>query len=147
MRQEHEPRVPPGAWDALLAGEHGDPFALLGPHQNDAGKWWVHALLPGAAQVEVVSHADRIVLAQMQRADERGLFKACLPTLSMRPDYRLHVSWQDGVNHDVIDDPYRYLPLLGQSDLWLLAEGTEQRPFDKLGAHCRCIDGKTYSPR
>ena len=32
--------------DILLRGESGDPFAILGPHQN--GKVWeIRALLPG----------------------------------------------------------------------------------------------------
>ncbi len=140
--RQREPLVPAGAWDALLAGEHGDPFAVLGPHQNEAGRWWVHVFLPGAAQVDVISRANLAVLAQMHMSDERGLFKACLPKLRARPDYRLRVTWQDGSRHDVIDDPYRHLPLLGANDLWLLAEGTEQRPFEKLGAHCCCIDGE-----
>ncbi len=140
--QDHEPVVPPGAWDALLAGNHGDPFALLGPHQNQQGDWWIHVFLPGAASVAVVTPGTHRVQAEMHIADARGLFKACLPELRQRPDYRLRVAWQDGVSRDLIDDPYRHLPLLGASDLWLLAEGTEQRPYDKLGAQCFHVDGE-----
>ncbi len=134
--------MPPGAWDALLAGNHGDPFALLGPHQNEQGDWWIHVFLPGAASVAVVTPRSHRVLVDLQVADERGLFKACLPSLANRPDYRLRVTWQDGVNRDIIDDPYRHLPLLGATDLWLLAEGTEQRPYEKLGAQCCHVDGE-----
>ena len=134
--------MPPGAWDALLAGNHGDPFALLGPHQNEQGDWWIHVFLPGAASVEVVTPRSHRVLVDLQVADKRGLFKACLPSLASRPDYRLRVTWQDGVNRDIIDDPYRHRPLLGATDLWLLAEGTEQRPYEKLGAQCCHVDGE-----
>ena len=133
--------MPAGAWDALLTGSHGDPFALLGPHQNDAGLWWIHVFLPGAASVEVVPPSGQAVLAELQAADPRGLFKACMPTLDTRPDYRLRVTWQDGLSRAVIDDPYRHLPLLSENDLRLLVAGGEQRPFEKLGAHACCIDG------
>jgi hypothetical protein len=35
----------------------------------------------------------------------------------------------------VLDDPYRFGPVLGELDAWLLAEGTHLRPFEVLGAH------------
>ena len=41
----------------------------------------------------------------------------------------------------LIDDPYRFGPLLGELDLWLLAEGSHLRPFECLGAHPRALEG------
>ena len=38
---------------ALMRAEHGDPFAVLGPHRTDEGLW-VRALLPGARSVAVL---------------------------------------------------------------------------------------------
>ena len=35
----------------------------------------------------------------------------------------------------LIDDPYRFRPVLGDLDACLLGEGTHLRPYDKLGAH------------
>ena len=34
--------------DVLRSGRHGDPFALLGPHVDAAGKRWIRVFLPGA---------------------------------------------------------------------------------------------------
>ncbi len=37
---------------ALLAGRHGDPFAVLGLHADSDGRLWVRALLPGATRFD-----------------------------------------------------------------------------------------------
>ncbi len=129
------PEVPPGAWDALSRGEHGDPFALLGPHVDEQGRWWVSVFLPGAERVDVLTANGARIIATLAPLDARGLFRARLPRLRKRPDYRLRIVWADGQRSEALDDPYRHLPLLGETDLWLLAEGTEQRPYAKLGAH------------
>jgi hypothetical protein len=48
-----------GAVDALLSATHGDPFAVLGPHEGpDAGRV-VRALLPGARRVEAIDAKGR----------------------------------------------------------------------------------------
>jgi 1,4-alpha-glucan branching enzyme len=39
------------------------------------------------------------------------------------------------------DDPYRFWTVLGEMDVWLLAEGSHLRPFERLGAHLCEIDG------
>jgi len=135
------PEVPPGAWDALLRGEHGDPFAMLGPHPDAQGRWWISAFLPGAVSVDVLSPGGERVLATLNCEDSRGLFTARVPRVHKRPDYRLRIEWSSGQRSAALDDPYRHLPLLGATDLWLLAEGTEQRPYEKLGAHVCSIDG------
>jgi hypothetical protein len=46
-----------------------------------------------------------------------------------------------GRRHRRFDDPYRFLPVLGELDAWLLAEGTHLRPFEVLGATPRTHDG------
>ena len=46
--------IPEAELDALLEGRHSDPFAVLGPHPDDAGSIWLRALLPGARQVEAI---------------------------------------------------------------------------------------------
>ena len=43
--------------------------------------------------------------------------------------------------HVELDDPYRFLPTLGELDLHLAAEGRHERLYEKLGAHVREIDG------
>ena len=40
----------------------------------------------------------------------------------------------------VVDDPYRWLPTLGEVDLHLIGEGRHERLWDALGAHVRTYD-------
>ena len=44
----------------------------------------------------------------------------------------------------LLDDPYRFGPVLGEIDVWLLGEGSHLRPFEMLGAHPR--DASTAWP-
>lgn len=123
---------------ALTRAEHADPFSVLGMHSRPDGLA-VHALLPGAAQVELVDKASGQVRATLQRLAGGVVFGAVLAE-SAPFAYRLRVQWADGPQQ-LIDDPYSFPLVLQDLDLWLLAEGTHQRPFECLGAHLVCING------
>jgi 1,4-alpha-glucan branching enzyme len=49
------------------------------------------------------------------------------------PDYRLEVSY--GGEPLLVDDPYRFLPTLGEMDLHLIGEGRHETLWTVLGAH------------
>src|SRR5207302_6309915 len=66
-----------------------------------------------------------------------GVFQAVLEGEQVR-DYRLEVSYGD-VSF-VVDDPYRFLPTLGEVDLHLIGEGRHERLWTVLGAHLRSYD-------
>jgi 1,4-alpha-glucan branching enzyme len=117
---------------AVCEGRHWDPFALLGPHGSRVRAW-----LPGAAAVSLLDRTGRAGAA-MARVDSRGLFEASLPG----GGYRFHVTWADGLT-STEEDPYRFGPLLGPLDAWLLAEGTHLRPYEVLGARPCAVDGVT----
>ena len=121
---------------ALMQGDHGDPYAVLGLHAEDGG-WVVRALLPGAATVDVV--AGGAVLASLARQGHSDVFAATIPGRTAPFAYTLRVDWH-GHRQD-IDDPYRYGPVLGDMDVWLLGEGTHYRPYEKFGAHLMDVDG------
>ncbi len=69
-----------------------------------------------------------------------GVFAATLPGTEV-PDYRLAVSYEaaDGsmLPETIIDDPYRYLPTLGEMDLYLIGEGRHENLWQVLGAHVK----------
>ena len=123
---------------ALTLAEHADPFSVLGMHSRPDGLA-VHALLPGAEQVELVDKASGQVRATLQRLAGGVVFGAVLAE-SAPFAYRLRVQWADGPVQ-LIEDPYSFPLVLQDLDLWLLAEGTHQRPFECLGAHLVCING------
>jgi 1,4-alpha-glucan branching enzyme len=91
-------------------------------------------LRPGAdavtALLDVAGHAEQVELTRIHPA---GIFAGVLTASLEVPDYRLKVRFQD--TDVVIDDPYRFLPTLGELDLYLIGEGRHERLWTVLGAH------------
>ncbi len=114
---------------ALCQGRHPDPFAVLGPHRAADGTHWLRAFLPGAQAVRALSPSGRS-LGQMEPRHADGLWER---QRARSGAYRLEVTWADGTV-TLLDDAYRFGPVLGEMDAWLLAEGTHLRPFEVLGA-------------
>jgi len=135
---EPERTVDPGApdpstVDRLLGGAHHDPHSVLGAHPHPDGTV-IRVLRP---------HADGVTVVQQGRPEfplvkvhDAGLFSGVVP--GPAADYRLAVRYGERV--DAVDDPYRWLPTLGDIDLHLIAEGRHERLWDVLGAHVRRYD-------
>ena len=120
--------------DAIVTGNHGDPFVVLGPH--DVGKSRVvRVFLPGAQSVAAIS-ASGEVLAQLQSVHDAGLFAG---KLSRKEPYRLRIHWPDAIEE--VEDAYAFPPTLGELDLHLLAEGTHRELANALGSHVMTVDG------
>ena len=117
---------------ALAAGSHLNPFAVLGMH-NHAGAISVRAMLPGAQAVQVIDVASGRTLATLDQVHPDGVFDAVVPRRKSPFRYRLRVT-RDGATRDV-EDAYGFGPVLGELDVWLLAEGRHARLYDKFGAH------------
>ena len=52
-----------------------------------------------------------------------------------------------GVEAQIIEDPYRFHPMMNDLDQWLLAEGSLLRPYEVLGAHfteCDSVPGVNF---
>jgi 1,4-alpha-glucan branching enzyme len=125
---------------ALVEGEHGDPFAVLGPHPvqtADGAAVVVRAIVPGATAVRVLAEGARPT--PMRAIHAAGLFEAMLPDRGASLAYRLEVTREGRVTE--LDDPYRFPSMLGDLDRHLLAEGTHYRAHDKLGAHPAVLEG------
>ena len=125
--------------DLIRHARHGDPFSVLGPHTEADGRLWLRAFLPGATHVVVLDAADGSTVVPLLLVHVDGLFEATLIALPVA-GYRLQVRWADG-NLSVLDDPYRFPPVLGELDVWLMGEGTHLRPYEVLGATQRSLDG------
>jgi 1,4-alpha-glucan branching enzyme len=118
--------------DLIRTAAHGDPFAVLGLQVDSASALWLRAFLPGATQVRAVAPTGGRALRVLSQVHPDGVFEARLAGTT-RPDYRLRVQWADG-STATIDDPYRFPPVLGEMDVWLMGEGTHLRPYEVLGA-------------
>jgi len=123
---------PAVAW-AIAEGRHGDPFSVLGPHRI-GGKWNVTAFVPGADRLWVLS--GKAVHEADPYPGIPGLFTHVQPC---KAAYRLRAEGH-GSTWD-FDDPFRFGPVLGEMDEYLLGEGTHRRLWQVLGAHLMAHEG------
>ena len=122
--------------DLVVTGRHGDPHGVLGAHVYN-GAVTVRAFRPLADSVVVVSGSTKVPLTH----EHEGVWAGVLDVPDV-PDYRIEVTYAGGPAV-VTDDPYRYLPTLGELDLHLINEGRHERLWDVLGAHVRTYDSPT----
>ena len=134
------PVVPHADVTRLIAGEHTDPHHVLGAHAatvNGAGGVMVRAMHPDAVAAEcILSNGDPAPMEPIAA----GIFAVFLPGATLPLRYRLRLHFASGATVER-DDPYRFLPTVGELDLHLFNEGTHRRVYQALGAHARTVDG------
>ncbi|MFF3456430.1 1,4-alpha-glucan branching enzyme [Streptomyces sp. NPDC002730] len=123
----------------MLAGTHHDPHGLLGAHSVRGGVE-LRALRPYARAVTVLAKGLRAELHE----DGDGFFSGVLPLRTV-PEYQLLVAYDAGEATEEdespgtleieVQDPYRFLPSLGELDLHLIGEGRHEELWKALGAH------------
>jgi 1,4-alpha-glucan branching enzyme len=123
--------------ELVVRRDHPDPHHVLGVHP-EGGHVVVRAFRPGAERLRVLREHD--VPVELERRHPAGLFEGVLPTESLPLRYRLEVAYPDGLTVE-LDDPYMFMPTLGELDLHLAAGGRHEQLYEKLGAHVREIDG------
>ena len=122
-----------GEIERLVAGHHHDPHSILGAHPGPEGVV-VRALRPVGASVTVIlDDGRRFPMTPLGR----GVFTVTLPDEKV-PDYRLATVYPgQRADEAVADDPYRYRPMIGEFDLYLISEGRHEELWRVLGAHVR----------
>jgi 1,4-alpha-glucan branching enzyme len=115
---------------AIVAGVHGDPFAILGV-QEAAGGFVARCFVPDAETV-VVHTLDGTQAGVLERRDDAGFFEGSVD-IPQRQPVRYHARNSGG--EWWITDAYSFGPVLGPMDDYYIAEGSHLRLFDKLGAH------------
>ena len=122
--------------DLLLARQHAQPHGYLGAH-SDNGSVVVRAFRPAAANVTVVAGGKR---ESLECVHPGGVFEGRLDGEKLPLHYQLEVDYGDS-GTVTIEDPYRFLPTLGELDMYLLGEGRHEELWERLGAHVREVDG------
>ncbi len=124
---------------AIVRAEHGDPFSVLGPHATPDDELEIRAFLPQAGRVEVVDAASGATLADLPRVQSDGFFNGTVLGRKRPFPYRLRLTVGEYVWE--VEDPYRFGPVLGDIDIYLISEGRHLRLYEKLGAHPVVMDG------
>ena len=125
--------------DAVINGCHDNVFAVLGQHRDKGSKnIFIRAFLPYTKSVELLSQ-DGKNLGQMEKLDERGFYQMEFGAVSDFK-YRFLITYDNGQKQEK-EDPYSFMPTLGDIDEYLFAEGTHHKIYDVLGAHLKEMDG------
>ncbi|MFK0039951.1 1,4-alpha-glucan branching enzyme [Paenarthrobacter sp. NPDC090517] len=129
------PRVPlhvdSETLERVATGAYHAPHSVLGAHLDDHGHVTIRTVKHLAKSVVVVTEAGRTEMTH----EAHGIWAAVLEPLQSGhvPDYRLEVVYD--AEPVTTDDPYHYLPTVGEVDLHLIGEGRHERLWDVLGAH------------
>jgi len=121
----------------LTAGTHADPHHLLGAHPV-AGGVVIRTLHPDAVAAECLLEDGRALAMTPQ--GKSGVFAVVLEGRTMPLRYRFRFQFAGGGSWEQ-DDPYRFLPSVGDVDIYLISEGTHRALWRVLGAHPRQLDG------
>ncbi len=124
--------VDPATLGRVAAGEHHAPHSVLGAHLDSHGHVTIRTVKHLAEAVSVVTAAGTFPMTH----EDHGIWVTVLDPQEHGhvPDYRLAVTYP-GHEPQPADDPYRYLPTVGEVDLHLIGEGRHERLWDVLGAH------------
>jgi 1,4-alpha-glucan branching enzyme len=135
--------------DLIIHSAHRDPFAVLGAHIIKAGGKEsvaggkecvaVRAFLPEAVEANVVDVATG-QLHPMKKLHKDGFFEAIVKNRAEVFPYRVRKTDGSGKLDEFVD-PYSFMPVLTDFDLYLMAEGTHHHQYEKLGAHEMTVEG------
>ena len=125
----------------IAEGRCRDAFAVLGPHE-EGGQFSIRAWLPHVRAATVLVGANTI---EMSEGPAKGLFTA---SLTARPNaYELRITLYSG-EVLLVEDPYRFPPLLTSFELHLHGEGTHYESYRTLGSHlavCEGVEGGRFA--
>ncbi|MCT9820290.1 1,4-alpha-glucan branching protein GlgB [Microbacterium sp. W1N] len=120
--------------DTVATGSYHAPHDVLGPHQTADG-WVIRTRRPMAGTVSAIFADGTSADFAHLRA---GVWEAAVP--AQPGAYTVHTTYPSGPDF-VADDPYRFLPTVGELDLHLIREGRHEQLWDVLGAHVRDLGG------
>ena len=125
--------------EAIVRADHSDSFSVLGMHTTATGEIVVRTFQPRTLGVQVIDAATGKAAADLTLIHPEGLYEGIVPKRANRFVYRLRLRRWEG-DHE-IEDPYRFPAVLGEMDVYLLAEGTHLRSYERMGAHIRTLEG------
>ncbi|MBX3081171.1 MAG: 1,4-alpha-glucan branching protein GlgB [Anaerolineae bacterium] len=131
--------IHPDALNALVYGDHGAPFDILGLHPADDEHVTIRALRPTAKTLWVVNDSSG-TSHEMTRVREEGFFEITLEGDPTTLTYHYEAQGFDGAT-ETFYDPYIFPPLLTEYDIYLFNAGQHLDAYEKMGAHLREVNG------
>jgi 1,4-alpha-glucan branching enzyme len=117
--------------EALVRREHANPHSVLGLHEDNGGAV-VRALRPAASGI--TAQLDDGTEVALEEIHPGGVFEGFVEGAQPPLHYRLEVDYGESGTF-TIDDPYSFLPTIGDLDLHLIGEGRHEELYEKLGSH------------
>ncbi|MET4782601.1 1,4-alpha-glucan branching protein GlgB [Glaciihabitans sp. UYNi722] len=128
------PLLHPDHVAALVEGRHPQPHATLGQHAVDGG-FVIRVVRPLAESVTAIQPNDtRVPLTHL--AD--GLWQGFAPGDGQ--SYTVETTYSNGPDW-ITDDPYRFVPSVGDVDLYLWGQGRHEQLWQVFGSHFRPHEG------
>lgn len=127
------PHVTQDDVQALLNGRHSDPFSVLGVHKTK-GKSWLVSFLPDAVSLSAKFGRKIVDIPRLHGPVFAG------PVPNSKFKHQLTARYAGGESW-TFDDPYRFGPVLGDLDRYLMSEGSHRHLWKALGAHVTEVDG------
>ena len=117
---------------ALVNAEMHDPFMFLGMHQLNEEEVVIRALDPEAEDIWVVSEKlDKNI--KLEKIADEGLFEGVIKSENTF-EYELKFKNYEGYEWQ-LKDPYSYLPVLNDEDLYFFGEGKYYKVYEKMGSN------------
>lgn len=125
--------------EAIINGDHCNPFAVLGIHKDKGSKEvFIRTYQPHSQSVELLDE-DGNSMGSFAKLDDRGFYQI---NLGPRENFNYKLKIQnDCGNFYTVHDVYSFPATLGDIDIYLLAEGNHLDMYKKLGAHVATING------
>ena len=124
--------VDPDILANVAHGRYFDPHSVLGTHIGEDSVT-IRTIAHLADTVEIVTPKGTFPASH----EQDGIWVTVLEGTDI-PDYRVRTTY--GEETTELDDGYRYLPTIGEFDLYLISEGRHEKLWEVLGAHLRSYD-------
>ncbi len=131
--------INPDAIAALVNGDHGAPFDILGPQPAGDGQVSIRALQPTYESLTLVDDTtgERV---EMTRLRDEGLFVVDLP--GKLDELKYHYEGRTHQGDEVsFHDPYAFPLRITDYDIYLFRQGRLLQSYDTFGAHFCEING------
>ncbi|MDR1861741.1 MAG: 1,4-alpha-glucan branching protein GlgB [Candidatus Ancillula sp.] len=118
-------------YSAVASADFFNPHEVLGPHPDALeNRVYIRVLRPFADSVSLIIDGNEL---EMQH-EKLGIWVASIEGTKV-PEYLVKTT-REGTTY-TLDDPYRFMPWVGEMDLHLISEGRHEELWNVLGANVK----------